>query len=48
MVSCWLFNYRNKLDVSIHFSWLSSAALAVVRLLCFGAIVLRFASFAGD
>lgn len=48
MVTCWLFNYRNKLDVSIHYSWLNSVVLGVVRLLSLGAIILRFASFLGD
>jgi hypothetical protein len=32
MASCILFKYRNKVDVSIHYSWLSTPFLAIIRI----------------
>ena len=42
----WLFDFRNKQDVSIHTSWLSDIILALVRIIGLTLIVLRFAIYA--
>jgi len=44
-MSCILFNFRNKFDVSIHYSWISSIVLAIVRLTSLIIIATRYALY---
>lgn len=41
-MSCILFNYRNKIDVSIHYSWINSVALVIIRIVSLVLISIRF------
>jgi hypothetical protein len=41
MANCILFKYRNKVDVSIHYSWLSAPVLALIRIASLVLVTIR-------
>jgi hypothetical protein len=45
MVDCILFNYRNKVDVNIHYSWINSVALGIIRIISLALMSIRFFAY---
>ena len=45
---CCLFNFRNRVNISIHSSWLNSIALAIVRIVGLVLMSIRYFAFLGD
>ena len=48
MVKISLFSYRNKLDVCIHFSFLNSIIMSIIRIVSLALMTLRYAMFLND
>lgn len=48
MENCFLFSYRNKLEVSIHYSWLNSIVMNIIRLISLILIIIRFFAYYGS